>query len=161
MRNDTPPVLWQGFVAGLVGYAVTAMIFGVGNVLAGESFFRTASLLGRAMIGPAGAAGPALVDPVYVLAYNGVHLLGFLVLGFAAATLVEILERFPGLGTLVLLVFVLGFGFQVGIVLLFAAPVADELSWQSVLVANVLAALSVALVLAQWHDRRAPEAPGS
>lgn len=152
MRDRTPPVLWQGFVAGLVGYAVIATAFGIGNVLAGRSFFFTAALLGEALLHPGSAFVPAVVDPGSVLAYNGVHLLGFLLLGFAAATLVEILEHFPSVWYLVFFVFVVGFGFQVGVVLLMAAPVEAAMPWYSVLVANVLGALAVGVVLGFWHD---------
>lgn len=151
MRNERPPVLWQGFVAGLVGYAVVATIFALTNVLAGRSAFYTAALLGQALLEPAAALGEVSVEPSAVFVYNGIHLLGFLVLGFAAATLLEILERFPGLWYLVLFVFVVGFVFQVGVVLLVAAPVAGMLSWGSVFVANALAALATALVLYVWH----------
>lgn len=151
MRRDAPPVLWQGFVAGLVGYAVVALVFAVANVIAGRSLFYTAALLGQALLGPTAAPDGGAVDPSSVLAYNGVHLVGFLVLGVAAAALVELLDRFPSLWLLTLFVFVAGFALQVGLVLLIAAPVAESISWESVLVANALAALGVGLVLAQWH----------
>ena len=153
MRNETPPVLWQGFVAGLVGYAVVVAIFAVTNVLAGRSAFYTAALLGQALLEPAATLGEMSVEPSAVFAYNGVHLLGFLMLGFAAATLLEILERFPGLWYLVFFVFVVGFVFQVGVVLLLAAPVAGMLPWGSVFVANALAAVATGLVLYVWHGR--------
>lgn len=151
MRRDAPPVPWQGFVAGLVGYAVVALIFAVANVTAGRSPFHTAALLGQALLGPTAALDAGAVDPSAVLAYNGVHLVGFLVLGVAAAVLVELLDRFPSLWLLTLFVFVAGFALQVGLVLLIAAPVAESISWESVLVANALAALGVGLVLARWH----------
>lgn len=151
MRDKAPSLLWQGFVAGIVGYAVIALTFGVVNVLAGRSFFFTAALLGEAILRPGTAYVPATVDPGAVLAYNGVHLVGFLLLGFAAAGLVEILERFPGVWYLVFFVFVVGFGLQVGVVLLFAAPVEASIHWWAVLAANALGAMAVGLVLTRWH----------
>ena len=161
MRDKTPPVLWQGFVAGLAGYAVVAAIFALTNLLAGRSAFYTAALLGQALLEPGAALGEVGIEPSAVFAYNGIHLLGFLVLGFAAATLLEILERFPGLWYLVLFVFVVGFVFQVGVVLLVAAPVAEALPWGSVFVANALAALATGLVLYVWHGRLPAEVAGA
>jgi hypothetical protein len=95
MKAERVQVYWQGLVAGLVGYATVAIVMAIANVLLGRSPFHTAALLGQTLF-----YGP--IDPSQltiwagpVLAYNGFHLLIFLVLGVAAAWLAQLSERGP------------------------------------------------------------------
>ncbi len=97
MNADRSRWLWQGLVAGLIGYAAVAIYLAVGSLMAGRSPFYTAALMGGALFygvrdlaGVAVAAGP-------VFAYNGLHLIVFLMLGFMAAWLAQLAERGPHL----------------------------------------------------------------
>lgn len=153
MRPHRAEVLWEGFVAGLLGYATVAVFFGVFNLVEGRSFFFTAALLGEALIGPVVPAGELRVSVGPVLAYNGIHLLAFLAIGTVAAWLVIFAEEHPGAWYLVFFLFLAGFLFSVVLVLLYAAPVADAMPWGSVLGANAAAGLAMGGYLTRAHPR--------
>lgn len=154
MTQARSNVWWQGFVAGLVGYAVVALFFGVMNVVSGESFFLTAALLGHSLLGTEVASAVEIVRPAPVFAYNGLHLLLFLAFGFAASWAVEEVERHPVLWYLVFFVFLAGFFYNVALVTLFTLPVAARaVPWGSIVAANLLAALGMGTYLARRHPR--------
>jgi hypothetical protein len=153
MRPHRAEVLWEGFVAGVLGYATVAAFFGVFNMVEGRSFFFTAALLGEALIGPVVPPGEVSVTAGPVLAYNGVHLLAFLIIGIGAAWLVIFAEEHPGLWYVVFFLFLAGFFFSVALVLLYASPVAEAMPWGSVLGANAAAALAMGGYLLKAHPR--------
>lgn len=86
-------VVWEGLVAGLIGYATVALLIGVIDVAHGRSFFFTAAMLGEGLF--YGLTDPAkvVVWPGAVFAYNGVHLLTFLIVGMAAVWLAYLAEK--------------------------------------------------------------------
>lgn len=151
MSLDRERVVWEGFVAGLIGYAAVALLFGVVNVVQGRSFFHTAALLGSALVG-GGEAGVS-VTAAPVLAYNGLHLLIFLVLGLVAAWLVLETERHPEIWYLVFFVFLAGFMLNLTLFLLYTAPLPEGLPWGTMVLANLLAAVAMGLYLRGAHPR--------
>jgi len=90
MRENTARVATEGLVAGLLGYLTVSLTMGAIDLLSGRSVFRTAALLGKPLVG--GVPGTDAITPDAILAYNGVHLLVFLALGFVAAFVVYELE---------------------------------------------------------------------
>jgi hypothetical protein len=100
-------ILWQGFVAGLIGYATVAVVFAAVNALSGLSPFYTAALLGSALFYGARTLSDVVLAPGPVLAYNGFHLVVFLVLGVFMAWLTELAQRGPHLWYLGMLAYVL------------------------------------------------------
>lgn len=168
MQQSRASVWWQGFVAGLIGYAAVAVFFGVVNLVSGHSFFYTAAVLGHVLLGTEPASASELVQPAAVFAYNGVHLLLFLVFGFVASWLVEETDRHPAFWYLVFFAFLVGFFFNVALVTVFTVPApADAVPWGSIVAANLLAGLGMGTYLAGRHpglraeveDRGDPERP--
>ena len=97
MKDFGRRALWEGLVAGAIGYAVVALFFVVVNVMQGWRAFHTAEALGLALFyGGVPAAGAGHAGPV--IAYNGFHLVLFLVLGMGAAWLAETDRCDPGAG---------------------------------------------------------------
>jgi hypothetical protein len=94
---DRIRILWQGLVAGLIGYAVVAIVFSLTDAFAGRSAVYTAALLGGAYFYGARTLAEVVVAPGPVLAYNGAHLVVFLALGLFVALLTELAERGPQL----------------------------------------------------------------
>jgi hypothetical protein len=88
-------VILHGMAAGLIGYATTVVYFLVADPIGGRPLFHTPALLGGALF--FGLRDPAEleIDPGPVLAYNGVHFLVFLLLGFVAAWFARLSERLP------------------------------------------------------------------
>ena len=70
MKETQSQVLYEGLVAGLVGYLTVALVLGLVDVFAGHSFFYTAAALGQAMFGGSAEAGESVVSPGAVFAYT-------------------------------------------------------------------------------------------
>lgn len=149
---ETPGGLaWEGFVAGLIGYATIIVLYALGNLLAGEWVLHTPTVLGSAILGqplpdPVSAAGPA---PIFV--YNGLHLLAFLAVGFGSAWLVREVESHPAEWYLAFFAFVMIFMFSLVVVFAVAIPVLDAFPTGSVVWANLVAAAAVGIYLARRH----------
>lgn len=150
MKPDRARVLTEGLITGLVGYLAVALFFGFFNLFAGRPFFRTAEVLGRGLVGSDGvAAGTA--GAVY--AFNGLHLLAFLVIGLVAAWLVMQTERHPSFFVVALFVALAGFFATLVVWVPASARSAGELSLGSVIVANLLAGMGMGVWLVRSHPR--------
>ena len=87
-------ILEDGFTAGMIGFATTVVVFGVANVLAGQSPIHTAALLGGALFW--GDASRAVGGVGSALAYSVVHLAVFVIFGIGAAALHRRAAPAPG-----------------------------------------------------------------
>lgn len=142
----------EGIVAGLLGYGIVALYYGLLNVFLGRSFFRTARELGLRVVGEGWLTDGAALSYAPVLAYNAVHGLAFLAVGMAAAWLVFQAERHPRFWFFFFLVGVSGLVITELFFLLLAVPISQVLSWESVAGANALAALGMGGYL-YWRHR--------
>ncbi|HKK27783.1 MAG TPA: hypothetical protein VKB18_06850 [Gemmatimonadota bacterium] len=149
MHVDRMRVLREGFVAGLLGAAIVAVFFGIVNVAGGHSPFHTVDQLGRALVGspirsgPGAAAGPAL-------AYNGLHLLVFLLLGFVLAWVTAKVEQRPGFWYLAFFALVAAFIYDFFFMMMLAGPVGG-VPWATVAGASFLAAVGMVAYLLRLH----------
>ena len=148
----------HGIVAGFIGYAAIALLIGFIDVARGRSFFFTAAMLGEAAFRGLDDPARVVVEPGAVFAYNGVHLLAFLVMGLCGAWLVHVAERgaqlwFPAL---VLFLFVVLHAY--GAVLLVTEPLRASMPAWLVGVPTLVAVLAMALYLLAIHPvlRRRP-----
>jgi hypothetical protein len=139
---DAAIVYKEGFIAGIVGALTVALWFLVVDALHGRPFY-TPTILGTALFGR--GVWPATLETApasfeMVAMFTWVHVLAFAVVGVIAARLIATAERNPSLGFgFVLLFVVLEACFTVGAMIV-AEPVLRALTWQAILVANVLAA---------------------
>jgi hypothetical protein len=93
MKPERIQVYAQGLVAGLIGYAMVAIVMAIANVILGRSPFHTAALLGSTMFYGLDDPSRLTIWAGPVLAYNGFHLLIFLGLGVVAAWFAHFAER--------------------------------------------------------------------
>jgi hypothetical protein len=140
----------EGLITGLSGYAVVVLFYGVLNVVTGQSYFSTAADLGAGLVSSARAAGD-LVGAV--LAFNGLHLIVFLLVGLVAAWLVMQMERHPSFFVLALFIGVAGLFAVMAAFLSFAASSGVELPIGSVFAANLLAGAVMGGYLLKAHPR--------
>jgi len=147
MRTTARQVLAQGAVAGLLGYGCVAVIFAVANVLAGQSPFQTAAILGATLF--YGVTDPAtvVVIPAYVFAFNGVHLVAFLGFGVLGAWLTAVASRGEQLWYFALFFWLFVATHLIGAAQVFALPLADTLSSAAVWGAGIAAAVVMATYL--------------
>jgi hypothetical protein len=144
--GETSRLYQEGIIAGLVGAATIAVWFLILDTLSGGPLY-TPTVLGTALFrGGAGLASPEslAVDLEMVLMFTWVHGLAFIIIGGLASRLLGFAERDPNLGFGILLLFVVfEFGF-VAVSMVFASAVLQALTWQAVLVGNLLAAAAMA-----------------
>jgi hypothetical protein len=142
---DATRVYQEGMIAGVLGALTIALWFLVLDALWGRPLW-TPTILGTALFrGGAGLGTPEAlpVSVEMVLMFTWVHVLVFAGLGGIAARLLDYVERHPGAGFGVLLLFVVfQFGFIVAATVV-APPVLHALSSWSILVANLLAAAAM------------------
>ncbi len=149
MKPDRARVLSEGLITGLTGYAVIVLFYGILNVVTGQSFFSTAAHLGAGLTSSSGSGGAVGA----VLAFNGLHVVAFLLVGLAAAWMVMQTERHPSFFVLALFIGVAGlFAIMAGF-LSFAARSGIELPIGSVFAANLLAGVAMGAYLLKSHPR--------
>jgi hypothetical protein len=157
MSVNRSRVLREGFVAGLIGAAVVAVFFGIVNVLGGHSPFHTVDLLGRALVGEPAPGGPGYqAGPA--LAYNGLHLLVFIVIGVALAWLTAKTEERPAFWYLAFFALVAAFVYEFFFMLMLSGPVLGGLPWGAVAGANAVAIVGMVGYLLRVHPALRHEA---
>lgn len=146
----TNPMLRQGISAGLIGAGVVAVWFLVVDSVAGRPLF-TPAALGSAIFN--GAAGPPGVEfsTTTLLGYTLIHLAAFLLAGVVASVLVTQAEKAPHLVFGIIILFVIVETFFIFMVAMLGTWLMEELAWWSVLVGNVLAAISMGGYLLKVH----------
>src|SRR5688572_7301955 len=150
---NVPAMCRDGVIAGILGAAVVAVWFLIIDVIHGRPLL-TPTVLGTALL-PRRAGGDSLSAVSVSLGLTAVftlmHGLVFVVIGTITSLLLTVSGQHPGLVFGILLLFVLEFGFSLA-ALVFAEPVLELLAWQSILVANLLAAAAMAGCF--WLRRR-------
>lgn len=150
MKEARARVLWEGLVAGLLGYATVVVFVGATDLVGGDGFFHTVQALGAPLAGI--SSGPA---PVF--AYNGVHLLVFLAMGFLVAWAVMETERHPEVWYLYVFFLVFVFFYQLFFAAIYTVVggVAWDLPWLRIIVASLLAVVVMGAYLSRSHPRLA------
>src|SRR5438128_34223 len=135
-------VYQEGIIAGILGALTVALWFLVVDMMHGRPFY-TPTILGTALFGR--GVWPATLETApasfeMVAMFTWVHVLAFAVIGVIAARLIATAERNPRLGFGFVLLFVILEACFTVAVMIVAEPVLRALTWQAILVANVLAA---------------------
>lgn len=149
MGTAKGPVLLEGFVAGLIGYVVVILFHGIAGVVVGNSALSTVKALGTAMVGadPGGGSAGAM------LAFNGVHLMVFLVIGLVAAALIAFVERHLALWYGVFFLFIASFIWASGWMVAFAIGAPGVASPALIMAGDAAAALAMGLYFLHAHSR--------
>jgi hypothetical protein len=145
-------ILFEGFVAGLIGAGAVAAWFLIVDLVSGRAFF-TPAMLGQAIF--EGLRDPALVSINYssVIMYTALHVVAFLAVAMVAAALVAEAEEIPHLMWLLVVLFVVfEFGFYVMVALLLT-PILQALAWVNVAIGNFIAAVGMGYFLWRAHPR--------
>ena len=142
MKKSTASVLMDGLLSGILGYAVISVYFAASNIVAGLPALDTIQRLGAGLLGGS--------DPGHMIAYNGLHLGVFLVLGSIAALLIHEVEMHPAWWYVLFLVAISGFIFSYVFMTVVAGRFAG-LDAYSVAVGNLAALLAMGLLLFLRH----------
>jgi hypothetical protein len=148
---ETARLYQEGLIAGTLGAVTIALWFLILDLLQGRPLF-TPTVLGTALFKGAGTFATPAEIPIsldMVVGFTFVHWLVFAAIGGIASRLLGWAEHNPNLGFGVLLLFVVfEFGFLAG-AMVFAKSVLQALAWPTVLIGNLLAAISMGFYL--WH----------
>jgi hypothetical protein len=152
-RVSAADIALDGLFTGMIGAIAVALWFLVLDTVAGRPLY-TPALLGNVLMhGSAATAAGIAVAPLEVAAYTAFHFVAFIIVGIGLSWLMTLFEQFPIVGFVLLVLFVslqLGF-FVLDIVL--GAQLMGRLPPWSVIVANLLAAGSMAFYLWKRHPR--------
>lgn len=151
MTERTKLILVGGLVSGLIGYGTVVLVVSLLNILGGRSPFYTAALFGSTLFYGLRDPGSLVIEPGPVLAYNMVHVVAFLCIGFVASWLVALAERYPAAQYLVLVVLIFVAFHIFAALVLFAEPLLGESAWLTVGVAGVAAAMLMGWYLLKTH----------
>lgn len=146
------PVIRQGIAAGLIGAVAVAVWFLVVDAIAGRPLF-TPAALGSAIFN--GAAGPPGVEfsAGTIVGYTLIHIAAFLLAGVLVSALVTQAERAPYLVFGMILLLVIFETFFIAMVAMLGTWLMQALAWWSVLVGNLLAALSMGGYMLKVHPK--------
>jgi hypothetical protein len=152
-RVSVGDILMDGLFTGMIGALTVAVWFLILDVMGGRPLY-TPALLGTVLLhGGEAAAQGVTVAPLEVAAYTAFHFVAFLVVGIGLSYMMTLFERFPIVGFVLLVLFLC---LQVGFFALDAALGAQLLgrlrAW-AVLIANFLAAGTMAFYLWKRHPR--------
>lgn len=153
MNEQRSRFLLDALVAGVIGYLTVAILFALLNGIQGRSVFYTAALLGSSLF--YGLEDPAalVVAAEPVIAFNGVHLLLFLVAGAFMAWLAGLAERIPQGWYLVVVLFLIVMPHLFGLPIWFSDAMRAQIPLWSVVVATSAAALAMGAYLLTSHPR--------
>lgn len=153
MRTNRADIIWHGLIGGLVGYATIALTVSAGDLLQGRNFFYTVALLGQWMF--YGLTDPAelRIWPGVVFAYNGLHLVTFLIFGLLSSWLASFAERGPlfWYGSLVMFLFV--FVHMFATVLLMTEPLRQAISMWQIILPSIIALGTMSVYLLRTHPQ--------
>ncbi len=142
--------LRRGLVAGLLGASAVALSFLVIDLIFRQALF-TPGALGSAFLLGASGPGEIQVNATTVMGYTALHLAAFLVVGLAAAALVNQADNHPALILGIFLLFVTFEALFIGLVAIFASWILDTIGWWNVLIGNLIATLTMVGYLAREH----------
>ena len=153
MRRNWQRFLTEGLIAGFIGFITVIVFVATADLLRGRSPFHTAAMLGSVIF--FGLRDPAqlVVWPGPVLAYNGVHLSLFLLLGTFMAWLASLAERRPRMWYFALIIFLIVVPHVVGFPIWFGPAVGTAISVWVVGLATGAAAVAMAAYLWWAHPR--------
>ena len=164
MAGATRPVTWweglaenqvvrEGLISGLLGAVAVAAWFLLIDVLRGRQVLFTPGALGSALFLGAGGMADVQVNALTAGGYTVVHFAAFMVAGLLAAGIVTAADRTPPLALGAMLFFVAFEAFFMGLIALVAQFLLGTMSWWSILIGNLLAALVMGGYLWMHHPR--------
>ena len=151
MRDSDRSIPALGLITGVIGYGVTIVVTAMIDVVAGRSIFFTPAVFGGTLFYDLADPAHPAIAPGPVLSYNMLHVVVFQALGFVAAWLADVAERYPTAQYFVL-VFLVMIGFHVYAALVFfAQPLLGDASWWRLGLGSLIAAAAMGWYLLREH----------
>ena len=145
-------IITEGIVVGLAGATAVAVWFLLYDLAAGVPF-RTPALLGATIFDGLRDPAALVITPALVLKYTVLHGLAFLAFGIAVASLFALVDYERRVLFAVFMLFCCFEVFLVGMVMMLAEWLIDEMPIWAILGANLLAAGVMLGILFRSHHR--------
>jgi len=153
-------IIGEGVLAGLIGATTVALWFLLHDLVYDQPL-RTPTILAAVLLQGVHDPAAASVAAGPLLGYTALHVLGFVTVGLVGAWLLERAEQEPAM-LLPLLAFFLAFEvFFLALVVFLAQPVLGVVTWWAILVANLLASVSMLACFLFAHQSLADALVGS
>jgi hypothetical protein len=143
-----------GITAGLIGAVAVALWFLIVDAIAREPFF-TPAALGALLFRGGGGVEDVVIGVGPVLGYSFVHFTFFILFGVTLSGLTEQVRRFPPLVFGLLILFVVFEVFFIALVAILGRWFLQEMAWWSLLIGNLLAAVSMGVYMWRVHPELA------
>jgi hypothetical protein len=153
MTINRATLMSQGTLAGCIGYATLAGFVSIIDLVGGRSPFHTAAVLGAALFYGVTDASQLQVTPAYVLAYNGAHLLVFLLLGLIGSALAAVADRGSQLWYVSVFFFIFVAFHAIGALQALSDGMRTALPESMIWVAGIAAALAMGAYLMRVHPQ--------
>ena len=143
--------LLDGLIAGMIGAMSVALWFLALDATAGRPLYTPALLGGVLLHGSTSVAQAVIIAPPEIVAYTAFHFVAFIAVGLVFSYLMTLFERFPIMFFVLLVLFLclqVGFFFMD---LALGAQLLGKLKAWTVVVANLLASVGMALYLWRRH----------
>lgn len=152
MGDSTTRILKEGVIGGLAAYASAVVVLALFHAIQGESLFHSAAAMGTVLFYGEQASQQFTVAAGPVLAYNGVHLLGSIIVGLVAAFFVFGTESHHAFWYFTFTAVIAAVVYSITIFGVFGVEIGGVLEWSTVVVGT--AAWTVALVTYFWWAHR-------
>ncbi len=148
MQHSRSRIILDGAIAGLLGAGVVALWFLIFDAARGQ-IFETPVMLAAAILHRSHPEGLSAIQ--LMLEYSVLHFTAFIIAGIVGANLLEAAENEPTL-MISLLVFLGAFDvFFVGVVMFLGAGVMHAVTWWGIVVANLLATVTMLYYFLSRH----------
>ena len=134
MKDTIGKIFKEGLVGGLIAYGAVVVVLALLNLASGRSVFHTAAAMGAVLLHGADAAAAFTVGPQPILAYNGVHLVGSILVAVGAAFIVHETELHWPIWYLGLMLLIASAFYAVILVGVLGVEIGHVLDWTTVLV---------------------------
>ena len=163
VAGATRPITWwetlegnkvvrEGIITGLLGSAVVAGWFLLFDLLRGRPFF-TPAALGSALFLGSSTVAEVTVNASMVIGYSVLHIIAFVVTGFFAAAIVTAADDTPPLILGAVMFFAAFEAFFMALLAMVAEFLLGDLTWWSIAVGNILAAVVMGWYLWAHHPK--------
>lgn len=153
MQANTGKVIRQAVTAGLLGFAVVAVVLAIGNVMDGRSPFFTAAALGAVFLHGTTDPTAIVVSARTVMEFLGLHLLIFLAFGFLGAWFAALARKGSQLWYPTLFFWIFVAFHMVGAVQMAAFPIESVMPSIALWVSGALSSLAMAIYLFRANPR--------
>ena len=145
-------VVREGIICGLIGATVVAAWFLVLDLLRGRPFF-TPAALGSALFLGSTTVETVSIEAATVIGYTVLHVLAFAVTGFLAAAIITAADDTPPLIIGAVMFFAVFEAFFMGLLAMVAEFLLGSLTWWTIAVGNVMAAVAMGWYLWEHHPK--------